>query len=123
VTPRRIGTTHSPRLDEPAAAPGLDLHEWESQWASIGEGAEDDPDAALSQLADLVRKMLVESGHEVGDPVARSGEEPEVIVTYLSARQTAERAEVGAASRAEVEIPLDDLRWVFETIAGAHRRR
>ena len=106
---------------EPAPEPGLDLHDWESRWASIREDADSDPDAALSQLADLVRTMLLERGYEVDDPVVREGDEPEIVVTYLAARQTAERAELEAASRTEVELALEDLGSVFETIATEHR--
>ena len=94
---------------------GSDLHAWESQWASIAEDADDDPDAALSQYAGLVESMLEAHGYAVRDPVAREGEEREVVTTYLAARETAERAEVGAASRSEVEQAIDDLRAVFKT--------
>ncbi len=38
--------------------PGLDLHEWESARASVEEDLEADPAAALSQLADIVERML-----------------------------------------------------------------
>lgn len=98
--------------------PGLDLHEWSSTWASIEEESGSDPASTLSQLADLVHRMLASRGYEVDDPVARTGDEPELVVTYLSARETCERAEVGAASRAEMYQALDDLRAVFEAIAG-----
>ena len=94
---------------------GSDLHAWESQWASIAEDVDDDPDAALSQHADLVESMLEAHGYAVRDPIAREGDEREVVTTYLAARETAERAEVGAASRSEVEQALDDLRAVFKT--------
>ena len=107
---------------EPARDPGLDIHGWESRWASIEEDLEGDPGTALSQLAELVREMLLESGYSVDDPVARTGEEPEVVVSYLSARQTAERAELGEASRTEVETALDDLQSVFHTVSGEQRR-
>jgi hypothetical protein len=98
--------------------PGLDLHAWESTWASIDESARDDPNAALSQYADLVERMLVANGSPLDDAVAAQGNAPELIVTYRSARETAERAEVGAASRSEVELAIDDLREVFSSITG-----
>ena len=94
---------------------GSDLHAWQSQWASIAEDADDDPDAALSRYADLVESVLEAHGYAVRDPIAREGEEREVVTTYLSARETAERAEVGAASRGEVEQAIDDLSAVFKT--------
>jgi hypothetical protein len=111
-------------LDRDAGVePGLDLHFWESAWASIEEDAPDDPDAAVGRLADVVRDMLVSSGYALDDPVAREGGELEIVKAYQAARETAERAEVGAASRSEVEIALEDLRAVFEALAGGTHAR
>jgi hypothetical protein len=98
------------------ANPGADLYSWESQWASIETEAPDDPDAALSQYADLVERVLEGSGYAIRDPVARQGEEREVIATYLSARQTAERAELGEASRGDVTAAIEDLRAIFDSL-------
>jgi hypothetical protein len=96
--------------------PGLDLHELESRWSSIDEEAADDPDVALSQFADLVESMLVPRGYDVNDPVQSAGDEPEIVVTYRAARETAERAERGEASRADVEAAIEDLRGIYETL-------
>jgi hypothetical protein len=101
-----------------SAQPGFDEYEWDSTWASIAEVAGDDPDAALSQYADLVERMLAASGHALDDPVARTGEAPEVVRTYLAARETAERAELGDASRADVEVAIEDLRSIFDAVSG-----
>jgi hypothetical protein len=115
---------HSPRDEEASASrtedvpAGFDEHDWESTWASVEDVAEDDPDAALSQYVDLMEQMLKARGYALDDPVARPGEEPEVVRTYLAARETAERAEVGDASRGDVELAIDDLRALFVTISG-----
>jgi hypothetical protein len=93
---------------------GGDLHAWESEWESIAQDADADPDAAVSQYADIVERMLEANGYAVRDPIAREGEEREVVATYLSARETAERAELGAASRSEVEQATEDLRSVLD---------
>ena len=53
------------------------------------------------------------------DPVERLGDEAEIVLTYRSARQTAERAEVGEASREDVEVATDDLRGIYETLVTA----
>lgn len=114
---------HSPSEEESSSRienvpAGFDEHDWESTWASLEEVAEDDPDAALSQYVDLMEQMLTARGFALHDPVARQGEEPEVVTTYLAARQTAERAEVGDASRGDVELAIDDLRALFDSISG-----
>jgi hypothetical protein len=115
---------HSPTNEQQSSSrmenvpAGFDEHDWESTWASVEEVAEDDPDAALSQYVDLMAAMLTARGFALDDPVARQGEDPEVVKTYLAARETAERAEVGEASRADVELAIDDLRPLFDAIAG-----
>jgi hypothetical protein len=96
--------------------PGLDLHEWETMWASVAEDRDDDPDAALTQFADIVGRMLGSRGYNVDDPVEASGDEHEIVATYLAARETAVRAGVGSASRAEVDDAITDLEDVFDTV-------
>jgi len=98
--------------------PGIDLHEWQSMWASVAEDLDGDPDAALGQLAEIVRHLLLAHGYAVDDPVASGGAEPELVATYRAARESAERAELGAASRAEVQLAIEDLRSVFDSLAG-----
>jgi hypothetical protein len=98
--------------------PGIELHDWETVKASIEEDLPDDPDAGLSQLADLVHRMLVESGYAIDDAVASRGGELEVVLAYRSARETAERAELGEASRGDVEAALEDLRDVFTALVA-----
>ena len=98
--------------------PGLDLHEWESEWASVAEEQDADPAAALSQYADIVERMLLESGYRVDDPVVAAGDEPEIVGTYTAAREVAERAEVGEASRADIDEAIEGLRAIFETLGA-----
>jgi hypothetical protein len=99
--------------------PGLDRHEWESAWSSLEADLREDPDAAVSQLADLVEDMLISRGYGVDDPVEEAGDEPEIVTTYRGARETVERAEVGEASRGDVEAAIDDLRAVYETLLAS----
>ncbi|MBD0348930.1 MAG: hypothetical protein ICV59_07240 [Thermoleophilia bacterium] len=77
--------------------PGIDRHEWESEWQALEEELADAPADALPEAADLVERMLVESGYDVADPVAREGEEREVVAEYLAAREIANRVEAGDA--------------------------
>ena len=97
------------------AEPGFDLHSWESRWA-VEEDADGDPDAARSQYADLVERMLEASGYAVHDPIVRHGEEHGVVATYVPARELAERAELGSASRAEVKLATEDLRSILDSV-------
>ena len=75
--------------------PGIDRHEWESRWAVLEEDAHTDPEEALPELEALVLEMLVEAGYDLKDPVARAGEEREVVAEYLAAREIADRVREG----------------------------
>jgi len=43
--------------------PGLDRHEWESEWESLQEELSDDPTATLVSLDRLVAEMLDSRGY------------------------------------------------------------
>ena len=76
-----------------AEEPGLDRHEWESEFSSFEDDLQDDPYSGLPQFADLVERMLAERGFDVRDPVAEEGDERAVVADYVSARETADRVE------------------------------
>jgi hypothetical protein len=67
--------------------PGLDRHEWETAWEGLQEQLHDAPAEALPELAGLVEEMLLARGYAVDDPVADDGIEPDVLVSYRSARE------------------------------------
>jgi hypothetical protein len=75
--------------------PGLDRHEWESEMQALEPELADSPAEAVPELGDLVERMLVERGYDLGDPVAREGEEREVVAEYLAAREISDRVERG----------------------------
>lgn len=73
--------------------PGLDRHEWESELASLDEDLRDSPAETLPELANLVGRMLEERGYDLDDPVAREGDEREVLAEFQAAREVADRVD------------------------------
>jgi len=96
--------------------PGLERHEWESEWESIEEGIHDDPVDALSELDMLVHRMLEEAGFDVDDPVERVGDEREVVANFLAAREIKLAVERGAdgISPGDVALAINNYRDVYE---------
>jgi hypothetical protein len=96
--------------------PGLSRHEWETQLAALDDDLHDDPFAALPELADLVERMLTETGYELADPVAREGEEREVVTEYLAAREVSDLVEAvnGEVSPGDVAAAIEGLRSVAD---------
>jgi hypothetical protein len=100
--------------------PGLELHEWESEWESLEDGLHDDPAGALPELDGLVGRMLAESGYDLADPVVREGEEREIVAEYLAAHEIAVAAERGAdgLSPGDVAAAVNGYRAVFEHLVA-----
>jgi hypothetical protein len=101
--------------------PGLGRHEWESELQTLEPALEDDPSSALPELADLVERMLGVRGYDVTDPVARAGDEREVVAEYLAAREVADRVEAGdTVDPGDVGQAVQGLLVLFETLVTEH---
>jgi hypothetical protein len=100
--------------------PGLDEHDWLSQLESLDEDLRSDPIDALPELADLVERILAEAGYDIDDPVARQGDEREVVAEYLAARELADLVEDGSdqMSPGDVAQAIAGLRAVVEFLAS-----
>jgi hypothetical protein len=77
--------------------PGLDRHEWETEWQALEEQLEDSPAEALAEVADLIERMLVDQGVPINDAVADDGVDPEIIRDYEEARRITALVERGDA--------------------------
>ena len=96
--------------------PGLSRHEWESEWASLQEQLEESPAGALTELDDLVERMLNERGYALDDPVAREGDEREVVAEFLAAREITRLVDQGsdAVSPGDVAAAVNGYRSIYE---------
>src|SRR5436309_13038085 len=105
--------------------PGLDRHEWESEWASLEEELEDSPGDVLPQLDELVGRMLNERGYAIDDPVVRVGDDRDVIDDFLAAREiTRPRADApDAVSPGDLAAPRNGYRSVYEFLPQARGRQ
>jgi hypothetical protein len=77
--------------------PGLDRHEWETEWAELEPLVVDSPAEALPELDDLVARMLSETGYptDTPDPVDDEGVDPEVTASFQAAHEIAEQVDRG----------------------------
>jgi len=96
--------------------PGLNRHEWESEWQALEDDLRTDPAGALPELDRLVARMLEESGYELTDPVVGEGEEREIVAEYLAAHEIVQAAERDAddASLGDVAAAVNGYRAVFD---------
>jgi hypothetical protein len=77
--------------------PGLDRHEWETEWAELEPDLEDSPTEALPELDDLVARMLAEAGYPVDTPdsVDDEGIDPEILTSFQAAREITRQVDRG----------------------------
>jgi hypothetical protein len=75
--------------------PGIDRHEWESEWEALEPLVIDSPAEALPELDGLLERMLVARGFPIdAEEVDESGER-EIVAEFLEARRIAEAVDRG----------------------------
>ena len=75
--------------------PGLDRHEWETEWADLEERIGDDPADALFELDNLVARMLEARGIPLEEREGQTETEPDTVREFVEARRITQL--VGAA--------------------------
>jgi hypothetical protein len=96
--------------------PGLDKHEWESLWQSLEEDIEDSPAEALPEVDRLVEQILETRGYAIGDPVAREGDDRDIVAEFLAAREVTRLVEQGAegVSPGDIAAAINGYRSLYE---------
>ena len=95
--------------------PGLNRHEWETEWQALEEELRDAPAEALPEVADLIRRMLDENGIAVDDAVADDGIEPEYLAEWRQASETARRVDAGeTVDPGDVAAAVNGFRELYE---------
>ena len=77
--------------------PGLDRHEWQTEWEQLEPLVEDSPSEALSELDDLIARMMDSAGYPTNteDSVDDEGIDPEVLLSFRAARETTSQVDRG----------------------------
>lgn len=96
--------------------PGLDRQEWESEMQALEDQLAENPAETLPELDALVGRMLEETGFDLADPVAREGEEREIVSEFLAAREIMEAVERGSEqiSPGDIGAAINGYRAVFD---------
>jgi hypothetical protein len=102
--------------------PGETLYDWEGEMATLEDELHESPAETLPELDDLLRRMLEQSGYDLGDPVVREGDEREVVTEYVAAHEVTLALERGAEgfSSGDVASAINDFRELFDYLVGTH---
>lgn len=95
--------------------PGLDRHEWATEFAQIEEGMRDDPYDALPVLTELVERMLVERGYELEPGFDEGG----IAHEFADAKSVSAQGEQAAPG--DVALALQKLIGVYEYLDAERR--
>jgi hypothetical protein len=77
--------------------PGLDRHEWETEWQALEPLVADSPAEALTELDDLVERMMVAHGYPVDEELEPDAPEDEIVKEFLEARRITRLLDGGEA--------------------------
>jgi hypothetical protein len=75
--------------------PGLDRHEWETEWQGLEPLVADSPAEALPELDGLVERMMVAHGYPVDEEHESEAPEAEIVKEFLEARRVARLVDAG----------------------------
>jgi len=77
--------------------PGLDKHEWETEWQGLEPLLADSPAEVLPEVDDLVARMMEARGFPLTESPAQDATEPETIREFGEARRITRLVEAGEA--------------------------
>jgi hypothetical protein len=101
--------------------PGLDRHDWESQWASLEEDLHDAPLETLSEVERLLRQMLGEIGLDPDAPP--HDDESELLAEFRAGRELRLQGEAEGGSPGDAAAAIEAFRSVYDTILEERRAR
>jgi hypothetical protein len=102
--------------------PGLDRHEWESEWAALEENFDGEPAGSLSAVHELMTRMLRERNILDDDLVAVEGADPELIRPWVAARDLVQRLDAELdVEETDVREALEGYRELFQTLLEDRR--
>jgi hypothetical protein len=97
--------------------PGLDRHEWETEWSDLEERLRDDPGDALFELDDLIGRMLEARGLPLAERAGQVDTEPETVRDFAEARRITELVGAGAdVDPGDIAHAVNSYRELYATL-------
>jgi len=101
--------------------PGLDRHEWESEWSDLEERLRDDPGDALFALDELIARMLESRGIPLRDEDGHAETEPETVRAFAEARRITELVGVGEdVDPGDIAHAVNSYRELYASLLGSN---
>ncbi|HYX77130.1 MAG TPA: hypothetical protein VE757_08135 [Gaiellaceae bacterium] len=102
--------------------PGLDRHEWETEWETLQPLVVDSPAEALPEVDRLVEQMLAERGYPTTEAEAREAADPAVVAEFLEARRITTLVDGGEdVDPGDIGAAITAYRSLYELLLGEYR--
>ena len=102
--------------------PGLDRHEWETEWQGLEPLIIDSPGEALPEVDSLIERMMRERGLPTEEQGAHESGEPEVVAEFLEARRITNLVERGdAVDPGDIGAAVTGYRNLYEYLLAELR--
>ena len=99
--------------------PGLDLHDWESEWQQLEPLVRDSPGEALPELHGLIERMLEERGVIDASGVGTEGADAELLASYGAGKDVVDRLERGVeVDPSDIGNVIQEYRGIFEYLTS-----
>jgi hypothetical protein len=102
--------------------PGLDRHEWETEWEGLEPLVVDSPGEALPEVDRLIERMLEDRGYPTTEERAQDAADPAVVAEFLEAHRITTRVDAGeTVDPGDVGAAVTAYRNLYELLLGEHR--
>jgi hypothetical protein len=100
--------------------PGVDRHEWETEWQALEPLVADSPAEALPELDGLIERMMVARGLPLSEDAVEEPPEP-VLAEFLEARRITRLADSGeTVDPGDIGAAVAGYRNLYEQLLEAH---
>lgn len=99
--------------------PGLDQHQWMSEWEVIDPLLTESPTEALGEADDLVGRMLDARGYERDERDGEDATEPETVREYAEAHRVVTLIDSGESyDPGDVAVAVEAYRSLYAYLIG-----
>jgi hypothetical protein len=103
--------------------PGLDRHDWETEWQALEPLVVDAPAEALPEVDRLIERMLIESGHPTTEEQAPAAVDPPLVAEFLEARRITRLVDAGeTVDPGDVGAAITAYRSLYEVLLADDTR-
>jgi len=94
--------------------PGLDEHEWVSEWEDINPLLRESPTEALSEADELIARMMEARGFPLQEREGEELSEPETTRSFVEARRVTREIESGQSfDPGDVALAVESYRELY----------